>query len=242
MDNLEALLEQKADKDLKPKVIKKPNLINVVHDVRRNPLMTYLHEEFNKNPNRNLIKKQFPSYWTDAQIINYQFSGDINEGPDDPNFISLEAAGAVPIAAYQTYFPNIPPLPVQPAELQVQPPQLQHARQTDRQPATATPRMEATPPIAQPGDPPFPRPGASSTSAPATEGRGEPLARIRPEIRNGTFHEASRITDLNPFEAAYFKEAFSWEIEQAEVQRREAEKAARSSFRLPKFKTKQTSN
>ena len=242
MDNLEALLEQQADKDLTPKLIKKPNLINVVHDVRRNPLMTYLHEEFNKKPNKNLIKKQFPSYWTDAQIINYQFSGDINEGPDDPNFISLEEAGAVPIAAYQTYFQNIPPPPVQPAELQVQPPQPQHARQTDRQPATATPRMEEAPPVAQPGDLPLPRPGASSASAPTTEGRGEPLARIRPEIRNGTFHEASRITDLNPFEAAYFKEAFSWEIEQAEVQRREAQKAARSSFRLPKFKTKQTSS
>jgi hypothetical protein len=37
---------------------------------------------------KGVIKENYPN-WNNNQIINYWWSGGINEGPDNPNFISL---------------------------------------------------------------------------------------------------------------------------------------------------------
>jgi hypothetical protein len=251
IDAIDAMIEAEAEKSLRTELINE-NLISAVC------IRTQMEKELKKMP-KELIKKLYPSYWTQAQIINYQYSGDINEGPDEPGLISIEETGIVPAALYRQHrIPNpelqvqIPP--VQPQELQVQPqpPQVQllppvkigpnpfgllkpqHAQPPDPPtPTTTTSHQEQPgrpqPDLRPPEGPRDPGPGTSSA-----EGQRTPVDRIRPELRSGSFEEARKLVDLNPEEKAYFGEAFDWELKLQEAQQMEARKAARSSFRFGK--------
>jgi hypothetical protein len=45
------------------------------------------------------MKENYPN-WSDNQITNYWSSGDINEGPDDPDLISLADHPYLPTAIF----------------------------------------------------------------------------------------------------------------------------------------------
>jgi hypothetical protein len=81
------LEQQQADGQTQAK-----NLINI-HVVRLNLLSQIHHfimecQKLIKRLLKGLSKKTYPS-WNENQVIYYWWSGDINEGPDVPNFLSL---------------------------------------------------------------------------------------------------------------------------------------------------------
>jgi hypothetical protein len=67
---------------------------------------------------KGLIKKTFPN-WSDNQVINYWWSGDINGGPDTLNFISLADHPYLPTSFFGNQNPVNQPQPVnnQPVEV-----------------------------------------------------------------------------------------------------------------------------
>ena len=95
------------------------NLINSIWHCDH-PIKLKLREIIQATP-REIIEKRFPG-WTEAQIINFHYSGgDINMGPDDPDLISIEEAGSLPSAFYDTFFPPLQiHQPAQPQPVQAQ--------------------------------------------------------------------------------------------------------------------------
>jgi hypothetical protein len=60
---------------------------------------------------KGLIKKTYPN-WNDNQVFNYWWSGDINGGPDTPNFISLADHPYLPTSIFGNQNPVNQPQPL----------------------------------------------------------------------------------------------------------------------------------
>ena len=213
---------------------------------RDHPIKLKWREIIQATP-REIIEKRFPG-WTDAQIINFHYSGDINGGPDDPHLISIEEAGSLPNAFYETFFP---PLQIhQPA--QPQPVQAQRLDQRligpnpfgrlfrrdenspdpTRSTTTTEGQTRSGPPEPDgrldqgPGDP------RSDTST-ATETSYD-LDRSRTELRTANFEQAKNIGNLKTDETAYFHKAFDLQHKLEDIKRNKGNR--KSGFH--KFKNK----
>ena len=243
---IQAGIDKHFEEEEKENLIKQ-NLINSIWH-RDHPIKLQLRKIIQATP-REIIEKRFPG-WTEAQIINFHYSGgDINMGPDDPDLISIEEAGSLPSAFYETFFP---PLQIhQPAQPQpVQAHQLDQRligpnpfgrlfRQDEKPPdptrPTTTTEGQTTsgPPEPDrrlnqgPGDP---RPGTSSAT-----GTSHDLDRIRPELRTANFERAKYFGNLNAEEDAYFQRTFHLQLKLEELQRNEGNR--KSVFRKSKDKS-----
>ncbi len=102
----------------------KVQLIKINYLSQVNPFITECRKIIKACP-KGVIKENYLN-WTDNQIINYWWSGDINEGPDDPNLISLADHPCLPTSIFgnQECLEEQPVLikaqPVQPREPQLE--------------------------------------------------------------------------------------------------------------------------
>jgi hypothetical protein len=133
---------------------------------------------------KGLIKKTYPSR-NDNQVIYYWWSGDINEGPDALNFISL--ADYLPTSIFGNQNPVNQPLNNQPVEV-------------NKDLFTDEDVLKPPPSLLQPSMPKGAartrrgsRPGSRSTSRGPLPGRplGYELGNVWPELRTAKFQEVS---------------------------------------------------
>jgi len=162
----------------------KLNLLSQIH-----PFITESRKIIKACP-KALIKKTYPS-WNENQIINYWWSGDIYEGPDMPNLISLADNPYLPTSI----FGRLPAVPIAP------PPLLINEGLFEDEDG-----LEEEQPRPGPALPTRPRPGRPKTSAGGTA--KYELENVRADLRTATFAEASQYRDLNPDEQAFFRKAF----------------------------------
>ena len=242
--SLQALIEAEAEKRWEEE--KERNLISAIWH-RDNPIKLKLRKIIQATP-QELIKKRFPN-WSEAQIINFHYSGDINIGPDDPELISIGEAGSLPSQFYNTFFPPIqvpqpqPAQPLQPVHqidpALIGPNPFGQLRQRNDQPQDQWKPAKETRGQATPG-PPEPDgqlpqgSGTGRTGSPTPTGPLYDLERIRPELRTANFDEASNLTRLNADEQAYFRQAFQLPIRLREVQ--QEEEKSRKGFGFNFFK------
>jgi hypothetical protein len=73
-------------------------LIKINYLSQINPFITECREIIKACP-KGVIKENYPK-WNDNQIINYWWSGNINEGPYDPNLISLADHPSLPTSIF----------------------------------------------------------------------------------------------------------------------------------------------
>ena len=182
----------KAEDRIQPELTRK---VNAVWQ-RENPIKAHYRNLIkNATPKSRigLIKKRFPD-WTEAQLINFLYSqGDINTGPDDPAFISLEQSGSIPSAFYDQ-FPllRIPPAAQAPVPA---PPVIDWEDEAED--------LEINLPAAV-------LPAVPSLIRPTIN-----LDNVRPEVQFGNFTAASAAQNLNSDEAAFFKNKFyGWSTRQ----------------------------
>jgi hypothetical protein len=88
------------------------NLLSMIH-----PFITECQKLIKRLP-RGLIKRTYPN-GNEKQVINYCWSGDINTGPDVPNFISLADHPYLPTLTFGNQNPVNQPQPLnnQPVEV-----------------------------------------------------------------------------------------------------------------------------
>jgi hypothetical protein len=208
-------------------------LIKINYLSQVNPFITECRKIIKACPN-GVIKENYPN-WNDNQIINYRWSGDINEGPDDPNLISLADHPYLPTSI----FGNKKEKPVL---IEAQPVQLREP-QLEAQPAIRPEAVALNPPNifeAQPLDinenlfededrndffsPPSSL-APSTTSATNTQSAGGGDTRlgtpvstrtsagfvfsnVRPALLTAPFRDACQMSDFNADERAFFQEAF----------------------------------
>jgi hypothetical protein len=176
---------------------------------------------------KGVIKENYPN-WNDNQIINYWWSGDINEGPDDPNLISLEDHPYLPTSIFgnrkeQPVLLEGPQLEAQPAvwpeAVALNPPNVFEAHTLDinknlfededgddffSPPSSPAPSKSAATNTqsAGGGDTRLGTPVSTRTSA------GFVLSSVRPALLTAPFQDACQMSDFNANEIAFFQEAF----------------------------------
>jgi hypothetical protein len=209
----------------------KINYLSQVH-----PFITECQKIIKACP-KGVIKENYPN-WNNNQINNYWWSGDINEGPDDPNLISLADHPYLPTSI----FGNQKHLEEQPVLIKAQPVQLREPL-LEAQPAVRPEAVAINPPNifkAQPLDinknmfkdedgedffsPPS-SPAPSTTPATSTQsgggghtGLGTPvsmrtsagfvLSNVQPALLVAPFRDACQKLDFNTNKRAFFQEAF----------------------------------
>lgn len=203
------------------------NLINAIWH-RDNPIKLRLRKIIQATP-KEIIEKRYPG-WNEAQIINFNYSGDINIGPDDPELISIGEAGSLPSQFYQTFFPQLPQvqqLPVQLLDQQLIGPnpfgqlRQRHERPPDQTRPPTTTTGQATP---EPPEPDGRLPQGSGDlglGTHASKGQCYDLERIRPELRNANFNDARNLKGFNDDEQAYFRRTFDLQLKLEELQQEE---------------------
>ena len=175
------------------------NLLSQIH-----PFITECQKLIKPLP-KGLIKKTYPS-WNDNQVINYWWSGDINDGPDAPNFISLANHPYLPTTIFENQNPaNRPQL------LNNQPVVVNEDLFAEEDGFQTPPSLPRPPTLkGAAGTRRGSRPGFRSTWRGPSPGRslGYKLANVQPELRGAKFQEASRMQDLNMDEQAFFQKTF----------------------------------
>jgi hypothetical protein len=206
-------------------------LIKINYLSQINPFITECRKIIKACP-RGVIKENYPN-WNDNQIINYWWSGDINEGPDDPNLISLADHPYLPSSIFGNQ-------KEQPVLLEAQPVQ---GPLLEAQPAVRPEAVALDPPNileVQPLDinenlfededgddffspPSSPAPSTSTATNTQSAGGGDTrvgtpvstrtsagfvLSNVRPALLTAPFRDACQMSDFNPDERAFFQEAF----------------------------------
>ena len=182
---------------------------------------------------KGLMKKEYP-HWNEAQVINYWWSGDIMEQPEEIG-VSLQENPYVPASILlRGYNPNLEnnldqvPPQVLPAQPNVPAPVLpvervgpnpfgalrhRHEVQVNPQTLPAQTAHQAGPTAGPSGVPPATDRTASS-GVPSNPARSPAdfqdynRANVRPELRAAAFVDASQMRDLNPDEQEHFRRAF----------------------------------
>ena len=182
---------------------------------------------------RGLMKKEYP-HWNKAQVINYWWSGDIMEQPEEIGVSLQENPYVPPSIVLRGYNPNLDNIldQVQPQVLPAQPKvpapvlpvervgpnpfgALRHRHEVQVNPQTlpAQTAHQAGPTAGPSGVPPATS-GASTSGVPTNPARSPAdfrnynLANVRPEMRAAAFVDASQMRNLNPDEQEHFRRSF----------------------------------
>ena len=166
---------------------------------RVNPFITRCRKIIKSCP-KGEIKKAYPN-WNENEIINYWWSGDIYEGPDEPNLISLADNPWLPTTIFIPRN-NVVPHPIEVNEALFENEDLDEDFVTP--PLSPTTRTASTPTTQPTGSG---HPGLG-TPTPAGRATGYILGNIRPALRTATFREACQMSDFNQDEQTLFYQTF----------------------------------
>ena len=205
-------------------------LIKINYLSQINPFITECRKIIKACP-KGVIKENYPN-WNDNQIINYWWSGDINEGPDDPNLISLADHPYLPSSIFGNQ--NQPVLlearPVQGPQLEAQPAVRPEAVALDPPNILEAQTLDINENLFEDEDgddffspPSSPAPSTTTATNTQSAGGGDTrvgtpvstrtsagfvLSNVRPALLTAPFRDACQMSDFNPDERAFFQEAF----------------------------------
>jgi hypothetical protein len=246
---IEREMKSKQSQDLISAELIKVQLIDAI-----NPFITECRELIKMLP-AGVLKRDYPS-WNHNQIINYWWSGDINEGPDDIGFSLADNPYLPPSVAFGGRFAHDYQAPAQ-AQVQVQVPnpipiEINEDLFEDEDDFATPPASPQPPTPESPGPSGRPVPtGTRGTQKATASGAGRhfrpddatlqrfgikpyEMDNVRPELQRATtFAEASTIPNLNADEAEFFKKTFYLHSKLRELQQEEgrATRANKSGIR-----------
>jgi hypothetical protein len=247
-------MKSKQSQDLISAELIKVQLIDAI-----NPFITECRELIKMLP-AGVLKRDYPS-WNHNQIINYWWSGDINEGPDDIGFSLADNPYLPPSVAFGGRFAHDYQAPAQ-AQVQVQVPnpipiEINEDLFEDEDDFETPPASPQPPPPASPGPDHSPVPtGSGGTQKATASGSGRhhrpddatlqrfglkpyDLDKVRPALQQATsFAEASTIPNLNADEAEFFKKSFYLHSKLRELQQEEGRKTRTNKTGIRTFLTK----
>ena len=181
------------------------NLINI--DLVRlnllsqiNPFITECRNLIKRLP-KGLIKRTYPN-WNNNQVINYWWSGDINMGPDVPNFISLSDHPYLPTTIFGNQIPVNDPQPLNNQPVDIDENLFEDEDGIPTPPGSPQPSTSTRPTGTE-------RRSRSRSRGPSPgKTLGYDPANVRPELRAARFQEARRMQDLNTDEQVFFQKTF----------------------------------
>ena len=210
-----------------PQIFKSINLIKnkLMLVSMANPFIAECRKLIKDLPS-GFLKREYPN-WNENQVINFWWSGDINDAPDEIGF-SL---------ADNPYLPPSVAFGIRPNQEEAQPAELEEEDEENFQTPPGSPAQAGppSPPTGTRG------PGTSGMAVPApTKFKPYNLGNVRPELQQADFAKASQLPNLNADEQEFFKRSFYFNHKLKDIQTEEGRPTRNNptGFRLFAKKTK----